>query len=333
MRSNLVRFGASVCAVLLCLVAHPADVSADVDSADFWPRSKAKINRTVRGILKARYDREFSRESQDALRHLNVYRYLAGAPHDVELDADYQDKAQAACELLALLGGTTHYPANPGWPEDRYEPAATGARNSNLSGGVGSAWPMHFILKSTMHDSDNSNLWELGHRRWNLNAPMQRTGFGLRKGIGAIWVTDTSRPDDWRHDVIAWPPRGYAPVKYWAGPSKHSREPAWSIHLSPMVYALPEYGVPSVRMWKLKRLPPRQHEALKRWRKGLWDDSALELYGVARLEGSGSREPGLTWLPKRARLTKGVRYWVEIQGLMDPEQRREKSIGYLVEGY
>ena len=183
------------------------------------------------------------------LARLNALRRLAGLG-PVELDDAYTRTAQAGAFLNAANGSLSHAPSRPeGMDEALYELGATGASSSNIAMATVSTdrGPIPFSVDMWMDDSDSSNVDRLGHRRWQLDPTMSKTGFGAvpsRTGSGffsAEYVLDRggSAPD---YDIIAWPSSGYFPDGLF------SPSCAWSVTLNPEKYAAPSLSSVTVTL-------------------------------------------------------------------------------------
>jgi hypothetical protein len=160
-------------------------------------------------------------ERYTALRRLQAYRNLCGLPwEDVFLDPMCNDFCDAAAEVCEKLGRIDHRPPDPGGlPEGRYQKGRMGALRSNLSVGV----DMPGSVDGYMDDSDARNLEALGHRRWCLNPPLRRTGFGASGRYSAMWAHDASGSTPKGLKSYSYPPPGFVPVDFF-GPDH-----AWSI--------------------------------------------------------------------------------------------------------
>ena len=138
-----------------------------------------------------------------ALNMLNVIRYIAGLNANVTSDGEYERLAQAACIADAACGQLSHFPDKvDDMDQQLYQLGATGARSCNLG------WN-HFSLDEAIRegwldDSDSYNIDRLGHRRWILNPPMQKTGFGYADAYSAMYAFDRAgvKADD---VMVAWP--------------------------------------------------------------------------------------------------------------------------------
>ena len=160
----------------------------------------------------------------DSLALLNTFRYIAGLPANVTLSSDYNELAQAASVVNAANNVMTHYPSQPAGMDDAmFKKGYEGASHSNIAYGW-TSWDAgnyfnigYFLTKGWMGDSDSHNLDRVGHRRWVLNPPMAKTGFGLAKNGNSIhssmYAFDTSNTAAESIKVVAWPgqntPTGY----------------------------------------------------------------------------------------------------------------------------
>jgi hypothetical protein len=54
----------------------------------------------------------------------------------------------------------------------------------------------------------------VGHRRWCLNPPLARTGFGIVGGFSAMWSFDRSRTRVEPLDAVCYPSPGFLPAGF-----------------------------------------------------------------------------------------------------------------------
>ena len=167
------------------------------------------------------------------LASVNLHRFIAGLPYDVELDNDWNFMAQHGAALLAIMNkGLSHapdYPQGIGLPKEFYNRGYTGASTSNLHSGQGD---LSQAVKGFVHDSDSSNIDRLGHRRWVLDPDLTKTGFGYVNGYVAMKVFDhgVSSKRKEKFAYAAWPPAGQMPAEYFSGNS------AWSFSFNPSAF-------------------------------------------------------------------------------------------------
>lgn len=171
----------------------------------------------------------------NAFRALAKARFLCGVPHQgMVLDDQCNKDAQLAAEINQALGEMTHTPKNPGWPEAKYEAARDACGKSNLFVFTGKQFSLELAVNSWMDDSDDRNIDRVGHRRWAINPPMLKVGFGKATNFAAMYAFDTGRKDvpDW--DYVAYPPRGLVPTSFIPART------AWSVSPNPAKYDKPD---------------------------------------------------------------------------------------------
>ena len=293
----------------------------------YYPKSLAQIRAAIRKIDSARIEtvgekpdtsamagvklrlRPISGRA-DAVRALMIYRYLCDVPYeDLALDRRYNAYADAGVALLNAARQMSHNPPNPGWPEAAYRFGLQGTSRSNIhsSSRVSLARSVH----SYMNDSDSRNVDRLGHRRWCLNPAMQRLGISGAGGYSAMYVFDRSRKEIPDYDFIAFPPRGFLPLKYF---KKHY---AWNVSPNPAKYQAPSKGKVKVEVFPVGR-------SLKKASRPV----ALDYFNVNNT-GFGVRYC-IIYRPKLTKLPSGQRFMVEIAGLRK-SGGSEATIRYVVE--
>jgi len=291
------------------------------------PRSKGQIRATIEWIkampirtvgqtptddpLRGVHVRGRSPDDRDdAMRELMIYRYLADVPwKDLVLDRDLNVRARAGAELMSAARKFGHHPPNPGWPAEAYNYAHHATSSSNLCMSFRSS--LVHAIHEYFDDSDSTNIWRLGHRRWALNPQMARTGMG---GVGAyttMWAYDRSRQNIPDYDYIAFPARGYMPLKYFGA------HYAWNVSLNPKKYRCPNPNTVSVRVYKADRTGRREGKPMHlNYFKVNTEWCGIPYCVIFR--------PRIWWL------TPGNRYVVHIDGLQKPDGT-PTSIEYLVE--
>ncbi len=149
----------------------------------------------------------------DVLNMLNQIRYIAGLSYNVKLDDLYTAQTQAGALINDIYGQMLHLPSKPeGMDDELYALGSAGNSNSNLS--MYSRSLADSILKNWMIDSKT-----LGHRRWILNPPLGRTGFGHVGVMQVMHVFDVN--GDWTGSVSAWPAQNM-PLEYFSEKSMWS---------------------------------------------------------------------------------------------------------------
>ncbi|MCB9642725.1 MAG: hypothetical protein H6728_06575 [Myxococcales bacterium] len=149
----------------------------------------------------------------DAVRRVNLYRYLVGLPGVVE-DTARRQQMQECAVLQANNDG-------PGSGVNAHSPpsswncytagGAAGSGSSNLSWGVGhpaDTVPQYIADRGTP---------SLGHRLWIISPGMGKTAFGLATGTGrwrvASCMYSFDRSGTGKADYIAFPPPGPVPIQ------------------------------------------------------------------------------------------------------------------------
>lgn len=201
---------------------------AKVEDA-LYPRTKDEIKEKLKEI-KSRprpqnMPKKLGKDLDGALEQLNSFRYLSGAPADVELDESLCALAESAAEACKKHGGLSH-------------DLGSGTEVCNLHQGQGTRADM---IGGYIDDYGANNREKRGHRRWCLNWSLKRTGFGLSEGFAAMHCLDKSGPKP-THSW-SYPGRGYFPKDWLKGD-------AWSFY-SPNKLT----GQVTVKMWKFSRRP------------------------------------------------------------------------------
>lgn len=193
-----------------------------------YPRQKAEIKDQVKALLKAS-GRGASSE-QKATDLLNVYRYLCGVPYDVKNDNQLNGFCAAAANICLQKGKLSH-------DFGHY----TNKCNLSSMGDMVASVPQY------INDAGANNRERRGHRRWCLNPPMEKTGFGSGgSAYSAMWSMDSggsSRVKFW-----TYPGRGYFPKDYMHGT-------AWSYYQKGSVPSKDEI---KITITKLKKSPEKK---------------------------------------------------------------------------
>lgn len=173
--------------------------------------------------------------SQYFLDRLNVWRKICGLP-EISLDKDLTNNAQYGAVLEAAAKVYGH---NVDKPADMdatfYEMASKSLHSSNLYHNV----PLNKAIDGFMRDMGEINNDTIGHRRWQLNPAMGKTGFGICvTGTDTYlteWAFDTSSSCS-DYDYISFPSSGYFPNNTYA----FDNEVAWTITVNPSRYQTPK---------------------------------------------------------------------------------------------
>ena len=183
---------------------------------------------------------------ESAVNCVNFFRYAAGLPADVTVDADCTELAQAASLVTAMNGQLSHAPSQPsGLSDELYALGKQGAGSSNLGGGYSTL--TEGIAEGFMPDADDYNIPMVGHRRWILNPAMQKTGFGQVGIYSAMYAFDRSRSAQFTGDYVAWPPENM-PYQFY----KISNRYPFSVSLS-SAFDEPDAGSVSVTIHSAKK--------------------------------------------------------------------------------
>jgi hypothetical protein len=174
-----------------------------------YPRSLTELKKGLAKIQERKALGSYDAEHEEAIRALNSYRFLVGVPSEVTLDSVLNDNAVDAATACEEAGKIAH---TIGRSTDRCNIHRGGAK---LAGRI----------KSYIADHGQSNRAGRFHRRWCLNYPMTKSGFGKApKGrYAAMWVFDKSgsKPkESW-----SYPSRGLFPLEY-------LESNAWSLYLT-----------------------------------------------------------------------------------------------------
>lgn len=148
----------------------------------------------------------------DALRRINLFRWMIGLGPVVDRPEDHARQQQCA-RMMDENGMLDHSPP-ASWACYTAE-GALGAGSSNLSLGVSAAAD---TIDLYVHDD---GVGSLGHRRWVLNGPLGSVGIGQvgRAGCLGVFNGGGSTSRTW----TAWPPPGPVPIDAIGGS-------LWSFH-------------------------------------------------------------------------------------------------------
>lgn len=282
-----------------------------------FPHSRQFVRKQVADILRWKPSRDvdhpelYNAQTLEGLRQTMLYRFLCGLPwKHLRLDPDHTRYARAAANICKRIGRLDHHPPNPGMDADDYDTAHHGTSHSNLHmHSRGAKIPQ--MVHSLMDDSDPKNIQHVGHRRWILHPILGRIGFGIDGDYGAMYVIDSTGPDqpgwpaEFDYDVIAFPPAGYFPAKLF---KPHI---AWHVSPNPDRYSLPpenelKITLRPVRLSELGDPNPPKHKPL-----------TLN-YKTVSHKGTGAG-PAVIFRPAQLIVRPGMAYRVRIEGLQDPQ--------------
>ena len=235
---------------------------------------------------------------KSALNTVNAVRYIAGIDDNLQLNNDYNKMAQAAALLNAANRQLSHYPSKPsGISSNLYELGYQGASSSNLAWTSWETGLGYNIIHQWMNDGDAYNIDRVGHRRWVLNPPMEKIGFGqVNEGgtYAAMYAFDNTFGDTSYYGV-AWPAQNM-PIEYFKDTYP------WSISM----------GYP-VEASKVKVTLVRKKDNKK------WTFSQKSKKGYFNVENSNYGQKGcIIFRPDNITYKAGDRFVVNITGLEQP---------------
>lgn len=242
---------------------------------------------------------------------LNAYRYLAGLSYDVKLDEELSWTCKFGAEVCRRIGTIDHQPPKPAGMDDAaYRRGYEATSSSNLFWSTG-ADALTGSVDGYMDDSDPSNVGRVGHRRWCLNPPMAKTGFGVAGGASAMWAFDrTGRKSPGA--IVCFPAAGFYPLSYLRANT------AWSISLAPERYQATTPGV------KVVELPATGARRFPGDLKGMREIPLTDV----RLDRSGIGIGQCVIFRPKAAIRRGDRFGVVLDGV---QGLPEKRLAYTVE--
>ena len=279
----------------------PAAAGRSVRVVELEGRPEAELREVLRPLaselpaMNAAAADDHTAERRAALVRLRMYRLLCGlAEDDLVVDDRMNEEAGAAAKVCHRLGYLSHEPPNPGLPNAEFEQARRGAGSGNLAFGMRD---LVAAVDGWMDDSDPDNVAALGHRRWCLNPPLRRVGFGRSDRYFAMWAHDSSGSGQLRQPAICFPPPGCVPIDMFR---PHY---AWSVTLDPRHFKKPRPEEVTVVVHKL------QKEVV------LEPPLNLELMVVET--GGYGIDNCIIFRPEGVSIAVGGRYRTEIAGLTD----------------
>ncbi len=253
--------------------------SADGDSSPegplhkrLYPRNMEEIREGLDEILKRPVPDGIDSRAGEAINHLNAYRFLSGVSSDVVGDAEMNEQAKQAAEACDRHGSLSH---DLGHFTDI----------CNLDGQAN----VTKSVRGYINDPGENNREERGHRRWCLNPPMGKAGFGGGTKFSAMACMDGSGGGRMR-DSWGYPGKGLYPISYLHGDG-------WSLYLTE---AAPEKSKLEIEVFKLFARPESPFT---------WADknpgTPIEVVYIGTYANAINFEPRISG--------KGI-YWVRIRG-------------------
>ena len=269
------------------VTAEPETEHLGEASSRLYPRTKQEIRDRLRKIKSRDAPNGIDRDQQKTVNQLNMYRYLCGVPDDVEADPKMVEQATDAAEACKKHGGLSHSLGHS-------------TNLCNLAAGGG----MFASVKQYINDGGSNNRKARGHRRWCLNPPMGKTGFGEADRYSGMISMDSSGGKKPR-DSWAYPGKGFFPKEYLHGN-------AWSLYLTERA---PSTADIKVEVYKLRKRPQKKFS------------SSEEIPGKALpVEFISTYQNAINFEPQPQPITGRGLYWVRVKGGGVRE-------GYLVELY
>jgi hypothetical protein len=196
-------------------------------SKKLYPHTRSKIKEVIREIEGRDKADGIDSDQHKTITELNIYRFLCGVPYDVEADPKIVEQATEAAEACKKHGDLSHDIGS-----------YTNKCNLSTRGDI-TATPRGYI-----QDNGANNREARGHRRWCLNPPMEKTGFGSGGSqYSAMWAMDSGgkrNSESW-----AYPGKGFFPVDRLHGNG-------WSLYLTERAPAAKEL---EVKVFKLSKRP------------------------------------------------------------------------------
>lgn len=253
------------------------EVAEDLGEASsrLYPRTKEEIRDRLQEIEKRDAPPGIDREQQKTINELNAYRFLSGVPDDVAADAKMVEQATDAAQACEKHGDLSH---DIGHSTDLCNLAAGGTMLSSV--------------KQYIHDMGENNREKRGHRRWCLNPPMGKTGFGSAGRYSAMVAMDSSGSGKTKGSW-AYPGKGFFPKEYLHGN-------AWSLYLTKNA---PSKDDIKVEVYKLTRRPEKPFS------------STEEIPGTALpVEYGAVYGNAINFEPQPEPITGRGIYWVRVSG-------------------
>ena len=239
----------------------------------------------------------------DALRRVNLYRWLAG----LEEVAEARDRAGEVqqCALMQSLAGTLdHFPPEQ-WDCFSIAGAAQAGR-SNLSIGQTTAAG---AVDSQMIDAGEANEEVLGHRRWLLYRPLAEVAVGYAHAgerpatcVHVVPEPFVANELDGLAGLVVWPPAGVAPFELVHPPNARGNAPRWSVVIPEADFAgataaVFVEGTPGSPSPDDAVFDVRSGELAELLEDGLWIEpqQAVEPGATYRIEISGASVGDFAW--------------------------------------
>ncbi|QTN30956.1 hypothetical protein HZ994_00970 [Akkermansiaceae bacterium] len=255
---------------------EPAESEEEEEaSSRLYPRSKEEIRERLREIDKRVGPTGISRDQQETINRLNSYRYLSGVPDEVEADPEMVAQATDAAQACKRNGGLSH-------------DLGHSTNLCNLANGSN----MLSSVQQYINDAGANNREARGHRRWCLNPPMGKTGFGEDGAYSAMVAMDSSGRTRMK-DSWAYPGKGFFPKEYLHGN-------AWSLYLTEK--SPPREDI-TVEVYELRKRPEKPFSNSEEIPGKALPVEYISVYGNA-----------INFEPQPQPITGRGIYWVRVKG-------------------
>jgi len=167
-----------------------------------------EIQSTILEIKARVAPKGISKEVQDAINLLNVYRFLSSVPYNVKADKSMIRAAEDAASICKVKGTLSH---GFGHSTDKCNLAMNSSHKTVAPS-----------VTQYMNDAGANNRDKRGHRRWCLNHKMGKSGFGIDGAFSAMYSLDQSGKSIRKN--YSYPGHDLYPIEYLHGNG-------WSYHL------------------------------------------------------------------------------------------------------
>jgi hypothetical protein len=207
------------------------------DRSDRFDNMYALITPTPNlGDLKPAYTNE-------VLRRLSFWRYLAGVGHRVALDGNWKNQCQHAAVVIAINGVTDWLQPYPrGLNRGIFNKGRNARKQCIVHEGDSDTTAMT-IVDEYIEKKSYDDINVIGERGWLLSPVLGRLGLGEAEAYTVFYTRDRSGARNRHPGLIVWPGEGYVPI------DELALESPWSVQFQKALYEVPDS--PEVRMYVL----------------------------------------------------------------------------------
>lgn len=275
-----------------------------------YPLSLAELKQQVDKIADAEVKGALTEEQTDAVRRSMLHRLVSGVPkYAINHDPKDAEAAVIGSEVMHKLQDMTHFPTNPGMPEDRFKLGYFATSNGNIAYTSKDQQSPAYLVDIWVVDRGDNNRDEVGHRRWILEPGLFEIGYGSFKNYYTMVVVPNYKRGA-RYELITYPGQGYVPSDTVPGNC------IWSVHPSPDRYALPP-SADQVKVHVFRLTTDGKREPIEIQRTHITQDPNMPLRGVL-------------FEPKIDQSEHNARYEVHIDGLIPSSKRFRDRLSYTV---